>query len=553
MEARLMPLMAACMCILIVAGSSGQAQVRRFVPVTDAVLQNPDPADWLNWRRTLDGWGHSPLDQIHKGNVAKLQLAWSWTIEPGAFQTTPVVHDGVMYLANPGSVIQALDARTGDLIWEYRRKLRSTGQLRNLAIYEDLILVNTVDGHIVALDAQSGAERWDTPLGGAAGSGPIIANGTAITGVGAARGAIAAFDARTGKEVWRISTIAGPDEPGGDTWNGLAPKLRVGGNAWMPGTFDPINNTTFWGTAQAKPWARAARGTGDAEELYAASTMALDPATGKLKWYFQHFRGDSHDMDEVFERILIDHDGKSSVFTMGKLGILWELDRKTGRFVHATDLGYQNLVDLNPKTGRLTYRPGMLPVIGKETFFCPVVGGFKSLRAMAYHPQTKAFYVPLCLACETGTFMPVERKEDDASGGDIANRKKSFHPKSLGQLGEFLAMRAATGEVMWRQRRATPFSTAALTTGGGLVFVGDWDRFVFAYDAETGEQLWQTRLALMTNGFPITYAVNGKQYVAVSAGASIGQSNWMDILPRALVPEKRNPRVGNGIYVFALP
>jgi alcohol dehydrogenase (cytochrome c) len=259
-------------------------------------------------------------------------------------------------------------------------------------------------------------------------------------------------------------------------------------------------------------------------------------------------------MDETFERILIDHDGQSSVFSMGKLGILWELDRKDGRFVRATDTGYQNQVDIDQRTGRVTYRSGILQTLGQETFFCPTTGGFKSLRAMAYHPQTGALYVPLNLYCETAVFQPLpERRENVGGVGPVEVRGYHFHPKSPNQMGELRSMDIRTGSTLWSRRRRAPYNTATLTTGGNLVFVGAWDRYVFAHDARTGELLWQTRLPTMANGFPITYAVNGKQYVAIGGGASIAGSTWAVNAPSALLPELRNPRAGNGIFVFALP
>ena len=551
--------------IVIVSGGAVSAQDRTIEPVTDALLQDPDPADWLNWRRTLDGWGYSPLDQITRDNVGEMRLAWSWALHPGVSQTTPLVYDGVMYIANPGGVMQAVDAVTGDLLWEHRRDFTSevarSGQMRSLAIYHDLILMNTADAHTVALDARTGDVRWDVEvgnheLGNRFTSGPLVANGTIVVSlVGCQRYVdeacyIVGLEAETGRELWRTSTVALPGERGGDTWGDLPLTFRAGGDAWIPGSYDPATNLIYWGTAQAKPWARAQRGI-DGDALYTNSTLALDPATGEMRWYYQHIPGESHDMDETFERILIDYDGRRSVFTMGKLGILWELDRETGRFISAHDLGYQNLIDVDPASGQVTYRPGQLQELGEEIFFCPSTSGFKSLRAMAYHPDTEAFYIPLNLNCETGAFGPVERVVGGGGEGPV-RRTNHFHPKNPDQLGEFVAMDMRTGEVLWRHRRRTPFHTAALTTAGGLVFAGDWDRYMFAFDIRSGAVLWRTRLPLMTNGYPITYAVDGKQYVAVSAAVPFGGASWSTLLPADLTPEKRNPSAGNALFVFAL-
>ena len=559
----------ASIAILYMHGASPEAQAPAAVtPVTDATLQNPDPGDWLNWRRTLDGWGYSPLDEIDRTNVGQLQLAWSWGLDPGRSQTTPLVRDGVMYIANPGHVVQALDAGTGDFIWEYRREIeearRPAAQMRSLAMYQDLIILNTFDAHVVGLDARTGAVRWDTPVmpnheGYGFSSGPVIADGVLIAGL---RGCetyreetcyIVGLDARNGEVLWRTSTVAKPGERGGDTWGDLPLLLRAGGDAWIPGSYDPVTKLVYYGTSQPKPWSRDARRT-DGDALYSNSTLALDPATGEMQWYFQHIPGDSHDMDETFERILVDYDGKQSVFSMGKLGILWELDRVTGAYRNAVDLGYQNIVDVDTATGAVTYREGMISGVGEELFFCPSTGGFKSLRAMAYHPETAAMYLPLNLNCETAAFGPVEYKVRGGGTGSVRGRKNHFHPDSPDQLGEFQALDVRTGQTLWKQRRRAPYNTAALTTAGGLVFVGDWERYIFAYDVESGEQLWQTRLTTMANGFPITYAVDGTQYIAFGAGAGGGGSSWTNIIPDDLLSDLKNPsRGGNAIFVFALP
>ena len=558
----------ACAVVIMTFGLVGQAQVPNYVSVTDAELENPDPADWLNWRRTLDGWGYSTLDQIDRTNVGDMQLAWSWGLEQGISQTTPLVHDGIMYIANPGNVVQALDARTGDFIWEHRRDMderrRPGAQMRSLAIYQDLIILNTVDAHIVGLDARTGEVRWDTPVmpdfdGYGFSSGPIIADGIIVAGL---RGCeryreetcyIVGLDASTGQVAWKTSTVARPGERGGDTWGDLPVLFRAGSDAWIPGSYDPVSGLVYYGTSQAKPWTRDARGT-DGDALYSNSTLALDPATGEMKWYYQHLPGDTHDMDETFERILVDYDGRQSVFSMGKLGILWELDRVTGSYVNAIDLGYQNILDVAPETGEVTYRDGMVVGVFEELYFCPSTGGVKSLRAMSYHPTTGAMYIPLNLHCETAEFLPVEQREGGGGTGGVRERQNHFHPDSPDQLGEFQALDIRTGETLWQNRRRAPYNTAALTTAGGLVFVGDLDRYIFAYDTDTGETRWQSRLTTMANGYPITYAVDGTQYVAFVAGNPLGGASWAATVPNDLLPELRNPRnAGNAIFVFALP
>ena len=545
------------------------AQVKDFRAVTETMLRNPAPGDWLNWRRTDNAWGYSPLDQINRQNVPRLQLAWSWAMEnTGAQEATPLVHDGVMYLPNPRGVIQALDASTGDLLWEYRPESAKgqgasgdgNGVQRNIAIFGDKVFGATNDAHIIALDARTGKLAWDTrvadsKLGYGYTSGPIVVRGKVIAGMtGCSRYKedvcfISAYDAATGKEVWKTSTIARPGEPGGETWGDLPLSLRAGSDAWIPGSYDPDTNLVYWATAQAKPWARAVRGT-DGDALYTNSTLGLDPDTGTIKWHYQHLPGETQDMDEVFESILIDSGGRKSLFKMGKLGILWQLDRTNGKFIHATDLGYQNILEVGPQTGKVTYQAGKIPQIGVELEMCPSTAGFKDWRAMAFSPQTNALYVPMALTCERATFGEVEKVLGKGGVGPV-KRKDLKHPQSGGNLGEFLAMDIKTGKVMWRHRTPSPSNTAALATAGGLAFGGDWDRHMYAYDAATGKILWQTRLPTSAQGFPITYLAKGKQYVAMPAGT--GGGSWSSVIPGELAPELRLPKSGNALFVFALP
>ena len=544
------------------------AQVKEFRPVTEAMLRNPAPGDWLSWRRTDNAWGYSPLDQINRQNVNQLQLAWSWAMDDtGANEATPLVYDGIMYLPNPRGVIQALDAATGDLIWQYRPPSTTAaagsdaarGIQRNLAIFADKIFGTTSDAHIIAVDARTGKLVWDTKvanseLGYGYTSGPIVVRGKVIAGMsGCTRYKedvcfISAHDAATGKEVWRTSTIARPGEPGGDTWGDLPLTFRAGGDAWIPGSYDPETNLVYWATAQAKPWARVARGT-DGDALYTNSTLALDPDNGKMKWYYQHLPGETQDMDEVFENILVDVGGRKSLFKMGKLGILWQLDRTNGKFIHAMDLGYQTIVQVNAQTGKVTYLPGKIPQLGVELDMCPSTAGFKSWRAMSYNPQTRAFYIPMNLTCEKGTFGPVEKVVGKGGTGPV-KRADYKHPESAGNLGEFAAMDSQTGKLLWRQRTPSPSNTAALSTAGGVVFGGDWDRHMYAYDATGGKILWHTRLPTSAQGFPITYLAKGKQYVAMPTG--FGGGSWSTSIPAGLAPEIRRPNFGNGIFVFAL-
>ena len=304
----------------------GTAQVREFEPVTDEELLNPDPGDWINWRRTLDGQGYSPLDQINRETVQHLQLVWSWAMPPGTDEVTPLVHDGVMYVPSRSGV-QALDAATGDFIWEHTRRLAEDADSRlpvtrrpglarrNLAIYDDRLFVGTSRAELMSLDARTGEMVWehqvaDSELGYRYSSGPIIVKGRVVAGMtGCERYKnevcfISAHDPRTGEELWRTSTVAGPGEPGGDTWGDLPLMFRAGADAWIPGSYDAESDLIYWSTAQAKPWASAQRGT-EGAALYTNSTLALDPETGAIRWYFQHIPAETHDLDEVFEIVLV--------------------------------------------------------------------------------------------------------------------------------------------------------------------------------------------------------------------------------------------------------
>ena len=267
-------------------------------------------------------------------------------------------------------------------------------------------------------------------------------------------------------------------------------------------------------------------------------------------WYYQYLPGETHDIDETFESVLIDLDGREQLFKMGKLGILWQVDRATGEFIRATDVGYQNILDVDSNTGAITYRPGMIPEIGVEINMCPSTSGFKSWRAMAYSPLTNILYIPITLNCELATFGPVDQVVGGGGNGPV-RRINTLHPDSDGNLGEVLAIDVSTGDVRWRHRTPSPINTAALTTAGGLVFAGDWDRHMYAYDAMSGEVLWQTRLPTSTHGFPMSYTVNGKQYLAIPVGT--GGASWSSMLPRDLAPEIVRPNNGNSIHIFSLP
>ncbi len=543
-------------------------EIADFAPVTDEELVNPDPVDWLMYRRTYDAWGHSPLDQINRETVSGLRLSWVWAMEDGSNEPTPLVRDGIMYLTHPRNVIQALDAATGDLLWEYRREFASDynvggfDHLRNLALHEERVFVATLDAYMVALDARTGETVWETRIadyhqGYTNAAGPIVVEDKVINGInGCGRFFeescfITAHDVVTGEEVWRTFTIARPGEPGGDTWGDLPLVLRGGVDAWTTGSYDPELRLIYWGTAQAKPWMPVSRGlTVDDAALYSSSTLAINPADGSIVWYRQHVPGEALDLDEAFEQVLVDHDGRRLLVTIGKHGIFWKLDRETGEFLELKETIYQNVFDyIDRETGAVRYREDIAAAgFGDTISVCPGTAGGHDWPAMAHSPEVGALITPLSQSCLRIAARPVVLEE--GSGGTGAYRDWFEMPGTEEMFGKLAAYDVGTLEELWSIEQRASYLTAVLTTGGGLAFVGDVDRYFRAHDVRTGEALWETRLGTSVQGFPVTYAVDGEQYLAVSSGVGGGSPRT---IPRLLSPEIRHPQGGNALYVFKLP
>ena len=534
--------------------------------VTDGMLENPPPSDWLLWRRTYDAHGFSPLDTIDRTNVDGLRVAWSWSLSPGPNESTPIVHDGVLFMHGYGDEVQALDGETGDLLWQYSRRLpRGTAPSvkRGMSLYGTRLYVPTSDAHIVALDAASGRVVWDKPVadreeGYRLTGGTLVARGKVMVGTTGRVGGgnyIVALDTETGDVAWRFATIAQPGEPFGESWNGLPVEERNGGSVWIPGSYDPVNNLAFFApgntydTGPLRDRVSDPSVTNDA--LYLDATLALNPDTGELVWHFQHQANGQWDLDWAFERqvveLSVDGETKRLVVTAGKQAIFDRLEAETGNYVSSIDLGLQNLViAIDPTTGAKTTDPALLPGDGETKMVCPHVSGGRGWMPTSYDTRSKVVYVPIVEACMDLVPVPDGERGSLSSGVRWTVRPR---PESDGNYGRLEAVNLETSETTWVARQRAPQTTGTLATAGGLVFAGSLDRRIAAYDSDSGERLWQTRLNEVPSSAPVSYGVDGRQYLAVIVGSGGYQSGSYNVM----VPEIRNPPDrGAALWVFTL-
>ena len=571
----------AAACALMIAGAvtvgRGQAE-RKYAPVTDAMLQKPEPGDWLAWRRTPDGWGYSPLNQINRTNVSRLKMVWTrGLIGPGNQEGTPLVHDGVMFIPNPGDNIVAVDATSGDLIWEYRRKLPEGVRPktnRTLAMWGDMILNSSSDNMVYALNARTGNLVWETKVLDATkraptSGGPIVANGKLITGrqcqpdAGRDSCVVTAHDVKTGKELWRFHTIPGPGEPGYESWGDVPMEQRWHVGTWMVPSYDPELNLIYVGTSVTIPAPKFTLGGNDKQHLYHNCTLAINADTGKIVWYYQHIV-DHWDLDHPFERLLVDTvvaprasdvrwinpkvkpGERRKVITgiPGKTGVVYTLDRQTGEFLWARPTVMQNVIsNIDGATGKVIVNPEVLfTKINEEKFVCPGSSGGKNWPAGAYSPLTNAMYMPMQNMCMNATTTVDTRDPSKVYGIQM---KQEF---AIGadKVGTVWSISAETGQTLWKhEQRAGMLSLVA--TGGGLVFGGDSNGRFKALDDKSGAVLWETIVGSPASGYPISYAVGGKQYVAAIVGPSLEANST-----RGLTPELKTG-IGPNIFVFALP
>jgi alcohol dehydrogenase (cytochrome c) len=555
------------------------AQVQRYVPVTQQMLENPSPDDWLMFSRTYDAQRFSPLKQITKQNVGQLRMTWTRGMGAGQTETIPIVHNGVMYVVNPGAVVQALDATSGNVLWEYKRpvpaNVASQGRTKSLAIYQDIIAYTAPDSFVVGLDARTGEPHWQTKVDSRGNtSGPLIVEGKVISG-GACAGNrvncyISAHDALTGKEVWRFYTTPAPGEPGDESWAGAPVDKRLASTWGLPGAYDPVRKMLYWGVANPMPDQRSARHDGNPDavsrtapsDLYSNSTIALDPATGKLAWYYQHLPGDDWDSDYTHERTLVRtrvspdpkfvkwinpdiprNQERDLAVTIGEAGGLFVLDRSTGQFLWAEPFPFDAkesvISGIDVKTGKTSINwDNVFKTPGEKHTIC--YWNTRSYWPTAYSPSTNSLYTSYIDNCrELTTAGPAGR------GGWKVVPRPGSDPKALTGLAK---INLSTGEILRFDLGRAPGNGAMLATAGDLVFHGDMSRRFRAFDAETGKQLWESILGGNVSVSTISYAVNGKQYIAVMTGDNLKVPELA-----AEVPELKTPSGHNAIYVFSLP
>jgi PQQ-dependent dehydrogenase (methanol/ethanol family) len=520
---------------------------------------------------------YSSLDKINTGNVQQLRVAWALQLGSVRSQeSTPILVGDTLYVTSsfgPKNVF-AVDAKTGTVRWRYSPDVPGgidqfaccDVNNRGVAYANGKIFVGRLDGHMVALDAKTGAELWKTQVvdytqGSVITSPPTIVKNLVITGFGGgeygARGYLSALDQDSGKEVWRFWTVPGPGEPGNDSWKGDSWKYG-GATAWLIGSYDPALNLIYYGTSNPSPWGGSIRGPdsgnyGKMTNLYSSSTLALNADTGKLVWHYQSTPHDVWDYDGVNELVLADVtvNGQKTpaMFKADRNGFFYVLDRRTGQLISA-----QSYVPINWATGvdMTTGRPIEVPDKRPRFKFramniCPNLLGGKNWHPMSYSPQTGLVYIPSINLCM------------DMEGAEPAYKRGSFYLAfefDLGKSGpggymsELMAWDPVKQQKVWGNKDALPWLGGTMTTAGGLVFHGDVRGWFKALDAKTGKQLWQFQTGSGVAAAPMTYELDGKQYVAVVSGRTFSIPVFLGPIGKQMVDASPE---GGTLFVFELP
>ena len=557
--------------------AAAAAQLGKVRPVTGAMLHEPSPGDWLQWGRTYDGQNFSPLTAINRKTVKTLSPAWRAPLPSGPSMPTPLVHDGVMFLQTSPDMVVALDATSGAVLWRRAyAPVTPSNQKMGLSLSGGRVFVPTSDLHVMALDARTGEKVWDHEIAIEAPakdrrpfvlrSAPLIVGDKVIQGVTASGapggGFIVGLDIATGKELWRFHTIARPGEPGGESWNGLPLDKRSGASVWDQGTYDKALNLVYYGVGQTYdtgPLLKPSGAPGTTQDaLYTDSTIALNPDTGKLVWHFQHLPNDQWDLDWVFERTLttltIDGRPRRVVMTLGKMAILDALDAKTGAYLFSIDSGTQNVISgIDPRTGAKAIDPARVPDLARPTVICPGPSGARSWPPTSVNAQSGLLFVPLTQWCML--FGPPSGYQLLSSGVGLSN---ADHPDAVksGMMGRLQAMDLKGHKLGWRQDLTAPISTSVLATAGGVVFAGDLDPALKAFDDRDGKLLWRAPLDNYPSSSVITYSVGQTQYVAVVVGM---RNNHISDLSRRYQAFRRarggvadTPKGEPAVVVFAL-
>jgi alcohol dehydrogenase (cytochrome c) len=517
------------LCSLMLLGAS---RLEAQVPYERLVSAEREPGSWLTYSGSYASWRYSALDEIRPDNVAELRVQWVYQTAPGPVETTPVVADGIMYLTEPPSTVAALDARTGRRLWRWIDQVPDSAlniggarSNRGVAILDGTVYVGTVDTRLVALDAESGIVRWETEvaensLGYWMSGAPLAIDGKIIVGISGAeagiRGFIDAYDAATGDRLWRFYTVPGPGEPGGDTWGGDSWE-RGGGSTWLTGSYDPELNLLYWGVGNPGPdWNGDVR---PGDNLYTCSLVALDADTGELRWHFQFTPHDTHDWDATEIPVLVDLEWQGQmrklVVMANRNAFYYVLDRENGRFLHGQEYSKQTWAEGLDANGRPMVIPGSEPTLeGTEVW--PSLQGATNWFSPSYSPLTETLYVPVRHMgavyyksdSEYVPGRPYLGGGEQALAGDDA-------------WGYVKALDVRTGDLRWEYRLLTPPWSGVMATASGLVFGSSNEGNLFALDARTGESLWDMQAGAPARSNPMSFEVDGRQRVVMSAGNAV--------------------------------